>query len=453
MFRTAISLLLMLLAAPDAPAQAPAFYGAEQRLVATERAVASATPRPATMAARAGAWRRLLEREEGRAFTEAERLDRQLSRIEELQEILRQDRAMRRLEQPQAVFARPSSLEQRCLGAVLRDCRVTATGLVVSEDRATRILWQSQRGFTERDGIRAGIVLLAQARGGWRLVGWSFAGVSYGAPILSKQPDGLLLSTPGLLSGSGSGNADLVYQLRRGSWHEIEIESWQDQMDALLPPGLGLRRGIAYDFAEMTAPTNLWRDTDADCCATAGRATLKFSIRGASLVLDAVALDNPATPAIAACPSERASYRLMSSRDFTVELLYAGPGTGADSDLLIKLRSGRTHREYWFRFVSAQGYGGVSLLPVEPPGPTVETDGIQPLPFDDVLSPLLGIHVIGDDLTVWQQPPRRGIGAPRHLFMPGIGTALHYGLLPHQDGRPGNSETIAPGFWLLDACR
>ena len=86
-------------------------------------------------------------------------------------------------------------------------------------------------------------------------------------------------------------------------------------MDARWPPGLSLRRGIAYDFAEMTAPANLWRDADADCCATAGRATLKFSIRSASLVLDAVVLDSPATPANAACPSERASSRLMSARD------------------------------------------------------------------------------------------------------------------------------------------
>jgi len=102
----------------------------------------------------------------------------------------------------------------------------------------------------------------------------------------------------------------------------------------------------------------------------------------------------------------------MSAREFTVVLFYAVPGTGADSDLLMELRSGQTQREYWFRFVSAQGYGSVSLLPVEPPGPTVDTDGIQPLPIDHLLRPLLGIHVIGDDLTAWPQLPHRCIGAP-----------------------------------------
>jgi hypothetical protein len=37
--------------------------------------------------------------------------------------------------------------------------------------------------------------------------------------------------------------------------------------------------------------------------------------------------------------------------------------------------------------------------------------------------------------------------------MPGIGSALHYGLLPQPAGAAGEGERIATGFWTLQGCR
>ena len=283
--------------APAGPLQAmicgdAELRGADRRLHALDRAIGATTPRPATMAHRATAWQRQLEAgEEGRPLTLVALRGAYAERVATLEETLRQDRALRGLERRGPVLARPAGLERRCLGTALRNCRVSASGLLVSEDRRARILWQSQTGFTEVDGVRAGIILLAEAPGGWRLIGWSFEGVRFGAPGLVAEDGGLLLAVPGRLGGSGGGNADLLYQLRPGGWRDIDLESWMTALPAHIPPGLGIWQGVDYDFTRLRARSRLWRETDANCCATGGNATLRFRITGDALALEEVTVD------------------------------------------------------------------------------------------------------------------------------------------------------------------
>ncbi len=443
---------------PAGPLQAllcatPALREADRDLRQLEQALARTTPRPATIAARARAWQRMIET--GETLPEA-LLDHYQSRQHELRELLRQDRAMRRLAPPNGVIPRPP-LEQRCLGQVLSACRVEAAGLLVSEDRTARILFQLQRGFTEADGIRAGIVLLAETRGGWRFLGWAFEAAGYDAPVLHAQEGGLLLAAGGRRAGSGRGNAELLLQRRGTAWRDVELETWQEEAATRLPPGLEIRQAVSYDFGELAAAARLSREADANCCASGGTARLGFRLGGDALRLDTLELDAAARAALPApgplsCPAERAQYRFGGPQDFRGELRHAGPGAGADSDLLLVLRSGASGRAYWFRFAQAQGFGSISLLPVEEPGARVAEDGIQDLTFDDALLPQLGFHAVGAALEVSADPPRSGQAAPRHLFLPGIGSALHYGLLPQQAGQTGG-ERISTAFWTLDACR
>lgn len=267
----------------------PALREAEQRLRGLERALATTTTRPATTQHRAGAWQSgLAAPGTGQPFT-PEMLQAQLDeRIAEVEETLRQDRAM-----PRQAMARPPALDRLCLGTALRNCRVAATGLVISEDGRARILWQSQRGFSEWDGTRAGIILLAEQRGGWRPIAWAFDGVSYEAPRLIPQEGGLLLAVPGRLGGSGGGNADLLLRLSPAGWREVELESWMASLPARLPAGLGIGQAVTYDFEAMRARTRLWRDTDANCCPTGGGARLDFRIERDALVLTEIRLDAP----------------------------------------------------------------------------------------------------------------------------------------------------------------
>jgi hypothetical protein len=329
--------------------------------------------------------------------------------------------------------------------------------VVASADGTARLLWQSQSGFTEADGVRAGIVLLAEARGGWRAVGWAFEAVSYGAPSLVERDGGWLLTVPGRAGGSGSRNADLLYRLDRGAWREVELEGWKSELAARLPRGLGVWQGVAYDFEGLTARTPLWRDDDANCCPTGGRARLALRIEGDRLVLGEVALDATARAAAgtapASCPAERASYRLNAEAAFPAELRWEGPGAGRASDLLLRVRSDVTGRDYWFRFASSQGYAGLTLLPVEAPGPSAREDGIRDLEVEEAALPLLRVFPMREDLAVLHDAARSGAPAPRHLFAPGLGQAFHYGELPQQAAAPGGSEAMPRAVWTLDACR
>ena len=457
--------------APPGPLQAMVcadteLHAADARLRGLERSAAALTVRPATLAQRARDWQRRIEAGERdsaggpmRPFAREDLLNEYQERIEALEEQLRQDHAMRRLAQRRdatgratTLIPRPADIERACLGAVLRNCRVSAAGMAIGEDGRTRILWQLQRGFTEVAGVRDGVVLLTEARGGWRLLGWSFEGHTYKPPRLIAEDGTALLHLPGLAGGSGARNADLLYRLSAQGWQEVETESWWDALSARLPPGLEVSQAVEYDFAEPTARADLWRETDANCCPTGGRAWLDLRIEGQSVVLTGVRLDDTARAASArpdACPAERATYRLNAPADFTAELHGGLPGTGAASDLVLRVHSLATDRAWWFVFAAAQGYGGLSILPVEPPGPRTAEDGLTSAEVEDDVIQRLGFFALDERLSVRNMPPRSGQAAPRHLFMPGLGVLLHYGGLP---GAPERDQ-LPIALWTLAECR
>ncbi len=460
-------------ATPPGPLQAAICADAELRRLdarrrALEERLAAGTPRPATIAHRARAWQAELEAEtapEREALREALR-DALADRIATLEEALRQDDAIRRAARPPAQegrpapaagapIPRPATLERSCFGAALNGCRVTGAGVAVSEDGRTRILWQAQAGWTEEDGVRAGIVLFAEVRGGWRPLGWSFEGNSYAPPRLIEHDEGLLLHVAGLVGAMGRGNGDLLFRRGPGGWQEVEMESWWATLPARLPPGFEVRQAVAYDLSEMIATARLWRAEDAECCAGGGNALLEFEIADRRLVLAGVGLNavaRAAQPRAAACPAERATYRLDAAAEWTAELRREGPPASDASDLLLRVRSGTSGAAYWFRFAAAQGYGGLTLWPVAAPGPDVAADGVRDLEVEDGFR--LDIYPVGAEMAVGETPPASGTPAPQRLFLPALGRLLAYEGLPQQ-AAPGavREARLPPGFWLLSACR
>ena len=324
--------------------------------------------------------------------------------------------------------------------------------MAITEDGRTRVLWQMQAGVSERDGIRAGIVLLGEVRGGWRPIGWSFEGHTVSPPRLVQDGATTLLHAAGRGGGSGATNTDLLYRRDgRGAWAEVETEAGAPPPDRACRRGREIRQALDYDMAEMIARGRLAKETDANCCPSAGGVAFSLRLDGTRLVLDEVLLDTVARAQRAApesCPAERATWRLQAPEEWTVELSGEWPGTGVASDLAMRLRSGAGGRETWFVFAAAQGYGGYSILPVETPGPATREDGLRALEVDDDALPLLRFHGLDADL-VPVGLPARGRPAPRWLFMPGLGQALHYGQLPGQPER----QSMSVGLWRLDACR
>lgn len=264
-----IALALILLATAESHA-APGTAGdgpSSRRLAAAWQTAIARTPRPATWTARQKAFE--APRDAASSEPPAARNDDALRRLEtERRYAKAMPRTVRRL-------------GKACIGRALRNCQVLGAGQLGPD-----LAWQSQRGFTPQDGLRGGIVLLERQRNGFKLVTWSFEGYDWQEPKLIAAADGsVLLTAAGRVAGTGAHNADLLYRRVGKDWREVELESWKDAIEARLPPGFGVWKGVDYDFAAMTAKMAVWRPNDANCCPTGGDAVASFRIDGDRLVL------------------------------------------------------------------------------------------------------------------------------------------------------------------------
>lgn len=266
----------------------------EATLVAREKQVLAVTARPATWTGRAASFRANLaiERDfDGNPLGKAELVARFEDRIQQLDNEIARAAAIR----PGGFTA---ILGKTCLSRWLSmGCTVPFAGAV--RDGEMTILYQIQTGSSEQDGIGAGVMLWdASAPGAPRLIGWTFEGVEMKVPQLNAERG--LLWVPGTMVGTGAHNADILYQKRGARWVEIDMESWQEALTARLPKGIDAWHGVAYGFTgeSMGAETDLWQASDANCCPTAGRANLEFTIEGDRLKLSSLSaqLGGPKEP-------------------------------------------------------------------------------------------------------------------------------------------------------------
>ena len=109
--------------------------------------------------------------------------------------------------------------------------------------------------------------------------------VTFGSPVVVQSPAGKLLNVPGMMAGTGAFNAGSLYLMDGEKMSEIDIESWLIDLGKRLPKGWGAWKGIFPDYAKLTATTPLWKSGDGNCCATAGRATLRLGVKNGRLVI------------------------------------------------------------------------------------------------------------------------------------------------------------------------
>lgn len=188
-----------------------------------------------------------------------------------------------------------ADFDTTCVETILKDCRVLSAGYLNRDTGDTIgtpfLAWQTQSGFTDEDGSLGGVVLLQHLDGGWTVFGTGFDGYRYEPPTLNQ--DGLL-HVEGYTAGTGAFNADLVYRLDDTgmTWQKIDVDSWLASINDFLPPGLGIWKGVDYDFESAwrgySASTSLWRSDDANCCATGGSAVIHFDLGKDSITVDTV---------------------------------------------------------------------------------------------------------------------------------------------------------------------
>lgn len=173
-----------------------------------------------------------------------------------------------------------------CVDIGISDCTTPTGGYL--NIRGHLLMWQLQEGFTPEDGKTAGYVLMT-GTDRLRAETWGHDGVWYEAPRVLWIADQAYVGVAGVMAGTGAYNADALYRFTPGADHpltEIDNESWRDiDLPALLPTGLEIWKGVAFNYDTMTARTGLWRPSDGNCCPSGGEATLSFEIVGDRLAL------------------------------------------------------------------------------------------------------------------------------------------------------------------------
>lgn len=183
----------------------------------------------------------------------------------------------------------PKGFDTDCVENPLIDCRVTAAGMVTLYGDIN-IAFQIQNGDSDEYGFGSGVVLFEDGGEEWTLFASEYGGVIYELPRL-VEGEWLILHVPGWMQGTGNHNADLLFvrEHEDDDWQRIDIESWREDVIPMLPEGLEIWKGVDFDFGDwfwrsFNARTPLWRQSDANCCATGGWAEIEFDITDGRLV-------------------------------------------------------------------------------------------------------------------------------------------------------------------------
>lgn len=181
-------------------------------------------------------------------------------------------------------------IETVCLETVLQDCQVLTAGFLNvgwgDDEGSPMLAWQTQSGFTPEDGVLGGFALFQHVDGIWMRLDAGFDGWRFFPPRVSQ--DGLL-HLPGYTGGTGSYNADRLYQWEDIAWKPIDIKTWLKTIAEHLPADREIWKGVQYDFdnpwSRPMARTSLWRGDDGNCCPTGGQAEIVFLIEEERLIV------------------------------------------------------------------------------------------------------------------------------------------------------------------------
>jgi len=186
---------------------------------------------------------------------------------------------------------------RECVDLGLTGCGTSMGGYMNGPDGA-RLHWQLQGGATDEDGVRGGVLFMAEGAEGLKPIAWAADAAVYDTPRLVGGEQTYIV-VPGVLAGSGGGRADAVFRWSGSDGAprltEVDVWSWRDDLARRLPAGLAVWQGVRIDYDQLSARTPLWRPNDGNCCPTGGAARLDFSLEGDRLVLEDVRVEPPSS--------------------------------------------------------------------------------------------------------------------------------------------------------------
>jgi hypothetical protein len=159
----------------------------------------------------------------------------------------------------------------------------------------------------------------------------------------------------------------------------------------------------------------------------------------------------PAAAALAACPSERAVYRLKGDPTYSATLVPARHHASAVSQLYLRVAS--PARSWWFTFGATQGYGGLFLDPVtDPTAPAAAPDGPRKLVQAEREYPI-SFYPMTRSLDVLDVAPQAQQPAPEAFFIPHLGPMLWYNPVALSGDRNAKAETMPRSLFIQSECR
>jgi uncharacterized protein YecT (DUF1311 family) len=184
-------------------------------------------------------------------------------------------------------------------------CEVAETG-AVEDDKGGSLRYQLQ-GYKQDDLRIAGGAILFEPVAGkpGRLAPIAAAygeSAHYGRPKVVTAAVATFLLIPGSIDGTGNFSAESLFLIDDGKLRDVDVRSWQRDLERRLPKDMAPWKGIYPDYAKLTAGTALWQDGDANCCPTAGYATIRLGLKGQRLTLEQVAVKRGAAAANADQP-------------------------------------------------------------------------------------------------------------------------------------------------------
>lgn len=339
----------------------------------------------------------------------------------------------------------PALFTRECAWTGAGDCRLLSSGMLSSEDGATRIAWQRMRVIQPDQPLRQLVVLYDLTVSDNMLIGHAVTDGMFEEPRLIDDGDEQRLHVPGVLAGTGVRNADILFVKEGGKrWRNIDLDTWWDELPDHLPKGFEIWKGVEYEAGGLFALGSLWSSDDANCCPSGGQVMLDFRIEGDRLKLDAAQRIGPMTGATAeTCPIVQASYVFPGDKGWSLRFTKARPQErGGQSDLIARLTGPDVDQRY--HIAGSMGLGSASLLPIDDKGQPVEreedADWLYLHSFD---------RSADGSLAYRAAPPQSDDQAPDYVFLPDLARALWYDGLP---GKAGDSISMPRDAMTL-TCR
>ncbi len=344
-----------------------------------------------------------------------------------------------------------------CQIAAVENCVVESAGVLNAgeEGRRRSVAWQYMSGLEPGGGIPLRAAVAWDITGpAPQLIGFTTTEGEASTPLLIDDGEKLMLHMPARTAGTGEGNADTLYLLRADDWANIGMNGWKEELRARLPKGLGLWKGVEYSLYGISSSFSLWRDSDANCCPTAGDAYASFKIVDDRLSIDTLEINPAAAVQVKplSCPILKASYHSPWPTRFSLHFEKPALPPSAQSDLVAVLEQkdeddNLIFRQY-FTFAGSNGFGSTTLIPVNGLGDAQNPP--QMLPQEESEEDLYFHAFIGEPngMKYVAEPPMLDSAAPLGVFMPDLARSLWYDGIPDPKGGPPIRIEMPRDMWM-----